>query len=154
MNVSLAVLRSLNRGAFINRGEERDLARQSLQQLNIRAYSIEQVVNKLSGGNQQKVVVGKWLASKPRVLIMDEPTRGIDVGAKAEIHRMMSELAQKGMAIIMISSELPEIMGMSDRIIVMRDGHLVAEFSRAEATQENVGAAMMGQSIEMEGAAV
>jgi ABC-type sugar transport system ATPase subunit len=153
-NVSLAVLRSLNRGAFINRGEERDLARQSLQQLNIRAYSIEQVVNKLSGGNQQKVVVGKWLASKPRVLIMDEPTRGIDVGAKAEIHRMMSELAQKGMAIIMISSELPEIMGMSDRIIVMRDGHLVAEFSRAEATQENVGAAMMGQSIEMEGAAV
>lgn len=153
-NVSLAVLRSLNRGAFINRGEERQLARHSLQQLNIRAYSIEQVVNKLSGGNQQKVVVGKWLASKPRVLIMDEPTRGIDVGAKAEIHRMMSELAQQGMGIIMISSELPEIMGMSDRIIVMRDGRLVAEFSRAEATQENVGAAMMGQSIEMEGAAV
>jgi rhamnose transport system ATP-binding protein len=88
------------------------------------------------------------------VLIMDEPTRGIDVGAKAEIHRMMSQLAQQGMAIIMISSELPEIMGMSDRIVVMREGRLVAEFSRAEATQENVGAAMMGQTTETERAAV
>jgi ABC-type sugar transport system ATPase subunit len=114
--------------------------------LNIRAYSIEQIVNKLSGGNQQKVVVGKWLASHPRVLIMDEPTRGIDVGAKAEIHRMMSELAQQGLAILMISSELPEIMGMSDRIIVMREGKVVAEFERDRATQESVAAAMMSDA--------
>ena len=89
-------------------------------------------------------MVGKWLATMPRVLIVDEPTRGIDVGAKAEIHRLMSELAQQGLAILMISSELPEVLGMSDRILVMREGRLVAEFSRAEATQENIGMAMMG----------
>ena len=91
-------------------------------------------MGKLSGGNQQKVVLGKWLATKPRVLIMDEPTRGIDVGAKAEIHRLMSELAGQGLAILMISSELPEILGMSDRVLVMRQGRLVAEFPRARAT--------------------
>ena len=101
----------------------------------MRASGIEQVVGKLSGGNQQKVVLGKWLATKPRVLIMDEPTRGIDVGAKAEIHRLMSELAGQGLAILMISSELPEILGMSDRVLVMREGRLVAEFPRAQATR-------------------
>ena len=142
-NVSLAVLKMLANAPVVDRQAERDLAQRSIKQLNIRAYSTEQIVNKLSGGNQQKVVVSKWLASNPRVLIMDEPTRGIDVGAKAEIHRLMSELAQQGMAVLMISSELPEVLGMSDRILVMRMGRLVAEFSRAEATQENVGAAMM-----------
>mgnify|MGYP000010132080 CR=1 FL=1 len=142
-NLSMAVLRSLVSGIFVNRKAERELAQRSIKQLNIRAYSTEQIVNKLSGGNQQKVVVGKWLASAPRVLIMDEPTRGIDVGAKAEIHRLMSELAQRGMAILMISSELPEIIGMSDRVLVMRQGRIVAEYPRAEATQENIGAAMM-----------
>src|SRR5690606_4945781 len=115
-NVSLAVLRDIARNTFVNRKAERSLAERMIEQLSIRAYSSDQVVNKLSGGNQQKVVVSKWLASKPRLLIMDEPTRGIDVGAKAEIHRLISELAQQGMAILMISSELPEIMGMSDRI--------------------------------------
>ncbi len=105
------------------------------------------MVNKLSGGNQQKVVVGKWLASKPKMLIVDEPTRGVDVGAKAEIHRLLSELAQQGLGILMISSELPEIIGMSDRILVMRNSQLVAEFRRDEATQENVGAAMMSDAI-------
>ncbi len=142
-NISLAILRSLTQGPFINQTEERSLARHMIDQLNIRTYSPAQIVEKLSGGNQQKVVVSKWLASKPRVLIMDEPTRGIDVGAKAEIHRLMSELAQQGMAILMISSEMPEILGMSDRIVVMREGHVVAEFSRAEATQEKVATAMM-----------
>jgi rhamnose transport system ATP-binding protein len=91
--------------------------------------------------------VGKWLGTRPRVLIVDEPTRGIDVGAKAEIHRLLSELAQQGLAILMISSELPEIVGMSDRVLVMREGRLVAEFSRAEATQENIGMAMMGNWV-------
>lgn len=145
-NVSLAVLRSLVRGAFVDSSAEKSLADQMIQQLSIRAYSREQIVNKLSGGNQQKIVVGKWLASKPKILIMDEPTRGVDVGAKAEIHRLISELAQQGLAILMISSELPEVMGMSDRILVMRGGQIVAEYSRAEATQENIVTAMMSDS--------
>jgi ABC-type sugar transport system ATPase subunit len=142
-NVSLAVLRWLVNGAFVDRRAEKHLAERTIDQLRVRAYSIEQIVGKLSGGNQQKVVVGKWLAARPRVLIMDEPTRGIDVGAKAEIHRLMSELAQQGMAILMISSELPEILGMSDRILVMREGTVVAEFTRQEATQEKIVTAMM-----------
>jgi rhamnose transport system ATP-binding protein len=143
-NTSITVLRELSRATFINRQRETQLAQSTIQQLSIRAYGPQQIVGKLSGGNQQKVVVGKWLATRPRVLIVDEPTRGIDVGAKAEIHRLMSELAQQGLAILMISSELPEILGMSDRILVMREGRLVAEYSRAEATQENIGMAMMG----------
>jgi rhamnose transport system ATP-binding protein len=142
-NVSMTILRQLVRGIFINRSAEKSLAETMISQLRIRAYSTEQTVNKLSGGNQQKVVVGKWLVSRPKLLIIDEPTRGIDVGAKAEIHRLISELAQQGIAILMISSELPEVLGMSDRILVMRQGTIVAEFTRAEATQENVGAAMM-----------
>jgi rhamnose transport system ATP-binding protein len=142
-NLSMAILDTLTRLGFVVKRTERKLGAELIEQLNIIATSEEQVVNKLSGGNQQKVVVGKWLASKPKMLIVDEPTRGVDVGAKAEIHRLMSELAQQGLGILMISSELPEIIGMSDRILVMRRSRLVAEFSRAEATQENVGAAMM-----------
>jgi len=144
-NTSLAILRSIARGGFIKRGEEKNLAERFVDELSVRTPSIEQVVNKLSGGNQQKIVVSKWLASKPKLLIMDEPTRGVDVGAKSEIHRLISQLASEGMAILMISSELPEILGMSDRVLVMREGRIVAEFSRAEATQERVGAAMMGE---------
>jgi ABC-type sugar transport system ATPase subunit len=142
-NVSLAVLRRIARGWFIDGKAEADLAGDAIRRFGVRAPGPETVVGKLSGGNQQKVVLAKWLATKPRVLIMDEPTRGIDVGAKAEIHRLMSELAGQGLAILMISSELPEIMGMSDRILVMREGRLVGEFSRAEATQELVAGAMM-----------
>ncbi len=145
-NVSLAILRSLVRGAFVDRRAEKSLAERMIGQLSIRAYSTEQIVNKLSGGNQQKVVVSKWLAGKPRVLIMDEPTRGVDVGAKAEIHRLISQLAQQGLAILMISSELPEILGMSDRILVMRGGKLVAEYSREEANQEVIATAMMSDT--------
>jgi rhamnose transport system ATP-binding protein len=143
-NISLTVLREMSRASFINRQGETQLARRMIQQLSIRAYGPQQLVGKLSGGNQQKVVVGKWLATQPKVLIVDEPTRGIDVGSKAEIHRLMSTLAQQGMAILMISSELPEILGMSDRVLVMREGQIVAEYARADATQENIGAAMMG----------
>jgi len=148
-NASLAVLRSLSRASFINFGDERILAKNSIQQMSIRAYSAEQIVNKLSGGNQQKVVISKWLASNPKLLIMDEPTRGIDVGAKSEIHRLMSELAVKqGLAVLMISSELPEVLGMSDRVLVMREGSVVAEFSREEATQERVVTAMMSETAQ------
>ena len=142
-NLSMAVLDTFTRFGIVIKRNERKSGEQLIEQLNIIATSGEQVVNKLSGGNQQKVVVGKWLASKPKMLIVDEPTRGVDVGAKAEIHRLLSELAQQGLGILMISSELPEVLGMSDRVLVMRNSRLVAEFSRAEATQENVGAAMM-----------
>jgi rhamnose transport system ATP-binding protein len=145
-NMSMTVLRMLSTSGFINYQSELSLAQKFIEKLSVRAYSPIQIVGKLSGGNQQKVVIGKWLATNPKLLIMDEPTRGIDVGAKSEIHRLMSELAQQGMAILMISSELPEILGMSDRVLVMREGQIVAEFSRAEATQENIGTAMMGQT--------
>ena len=144
-NISMAVLERLASGSLIRRDEERRLAEDAIEQFGIRASSAEQIVNKLSGGNQQKAVLAKWLATTPRVLIMDEPTRGVDVGAKAEIHRLMGDLAERGLAILMISSELPEIMGMSDRILVMREGSLAAEFSRDEATQEEIAAAMMGE---------
>ena len=145
-NISMAVLESVSNKTLINRAKERLLAKHSIDQLRIRTTGPEQTVSKLSGGNQQKVVVSKWLASSPRLLIMDEPTRGVDVGAKSEIHRLMSQLAaEEGLAILMISSELPEILGMSDRILVMREGHLVAEFTRQEATQERIVTAMMSE---------
>jgi ABC-type sugar transport system ATPase subunit len=145
-NVSLASLARVSRRSFIDRRAEAGLAEESVQQFRIRASGISQIVGKLSGGNQQKVGLSKWLATNPRILIMDEPTRGIDVGAKAEIHRLMSELAGKGMAILMISSELPEVLGMSDRVLVMRAGSIVAEFTRSEATQAKVAAAMMSDA--------
>jgi rhamnose transport system ATP-binding protein len=146
-NTSMAVLPQVSRWNFIQRPKETVMARDAITQLAIRATGPEQIVNKLSGGNQQKVVVSKWLASKPRLLIMDEPTRGVDVGAKSEIHRLMSQLAaENGLAILMISSELPEILGMSDRVLVMREGRIVAEFDRAEATQERIAAAMMSEN--------
>lgn len=146
-NASMAVLDKVSINTFVNRRAERKLARESIEQLSIRATGPEQIVNKLSGGNQQKVVVGKWLASNPKILIMDEPTRGVDVGAKSEIHRLMSQLvAEEGLAILMISSELPEVLGMSDRVLVMREGRLVGEFTREEATQEAVATAMMSEA--------
>jgi len=106
---------------------------------------VEQLVNALSGGNQQKVVLSKWLATNPSVLILDEPTRGIDVGAKAEVHRIISDLAARGLAIILISSELPEVLAMADRVIVLHEGRVTGTFTRSEATQERVMFAATGQ---------
>jgi rhamnose transport system ATP-binding protein len=106
--------------------------------------SIQDPVERLSGGNQQKVVLAKWLATNPKLLIVDEPTRGIDVGTKSEVHRLLSQKAKEGLAILMISSELPEVLGMADRVLVMREGHIVREFSRKEATSEAVIAAATG----------
>jgi rhamnose transport system ATP-binding protein len=123
---------------------DRRLARRFMEQLSIKATSPAQVVRSLSGGNQQKVVLAKWLAAEPRILILDEPTHGVDVGTKADVHRTISHLATQGLTILLISSELPEILGMSDRVLVMREGRLVAEFPRAEATQENVIQAAAG----------
>jgi rhamnose transport system ATP-binding protein len=148
----MASLAKLSRSAFIDRKAESELARDSVQRFQIRASGIGQIVGKLSGGNQQKVGLSKWLATEPRILIMDEPTRGIDVGAKAEIHALMSRLAQNGLAILMISSELPEVLGMSDRILVMNGGRIVGEIARADATSETVGAAMTLAAREAEAA--
>lgn len=146
-NNSMAVLKEVSRSTFIQYGSEKAMALEAIRQLAIRATGPEQIANKLSGGNQQKVVVSKWLASKPKLLIMDEPTRGVDVGAKSEIHRLMSQLAaENGLAVLMISSELPEILGMSDCVLVMREGRIAAEFTRAEATQERIAAAMMSDN--------
>lgn len=146
-NITMPIMKQVTNASFIDFDEEKQLAVSAIEQFSIRAYGSEQITNNLSGGNQQKVVVGKWLASNPQLLIIDEPTRGVDVGAKAEIHRLMSKLAaEQGLAILMISSELPEILGMSDRILVMRSGEIVAEYTREEATQEAIGAAMMDAS--------
>jgi len=123
-------------GAFLP--AERTITQRFIDALQIRTPGMEQKVVNLSGGNQQKVVLAKWLALNPKLLIVDEPTRGIDVGAKAEVHLLLSRLAQQGVGILMISSELPEILGMSDRILVMREGRIAGELSRAEATQEAI----------------
>ena len=141
-NSSMAILDRIALGSIIDRKREVEGARDGIAQFGVRARGPEQVVAQLSGGNQQKVVLAKWLAANPRVLIMDEPTRGIDVGAKAEIHALMGRLAQNGLAILMISSELPEVLGMSDRVLVISGGRIAAEFDRAAATPEAVGAAM------------
>jgi rhamnose transport system ATP-binding protein len=152
-NFSLAALGSISRGGFIDRAAERRMAEEGVRRFSVRTSSVDEIAGRLSGGNQQKIVLGKWLANNPRLLILDEPTRGIDVGAKAEIHRLMGELASSGVAILMISSELPEVLGMSDRVLVMREGRIVAEFDRAQATSEAVGAAMMGGDLSVEAAA-
>ncbi|WP_377293225.1 sugar ABC transporter ATP-binding protein [Rhizobium sp. SG2393] len=142
-NVSMASIDRLSRGLFIRFSEEAARAVNAVKQFGIRARAgIEQPVGQLSGGNQQKVVIAKWLETAPRILILDEPTRGVDVGAKSEIHAIMGELARSGVAIIMISSELPEVLGMSDRVLVMNNGNLVSIIDRAEANAESVGAAM------------
>jgi len=138
-NMALPSLYSrLNGVGLIDQDIELGAVEQMIKALKIKTPSVEQLVEKLSGGNQQKVALGKWLITKPKVIILDEPTRGIDVGAKYEIHSIMQNLAEEGIAIIMISSELPEILGMSDRIIVMHEGKLTGELSREEATQEKV----------------
>jgi ABC-type sugar transport system ATPase subunit len=147
-NVSLALLDKLSSGSFIRRTAESLLASESIKKFGIRARGPEQTVRQLSGGNQQKVVLAKWLATNPRVLIMDEPTRGIDVGAKAEIHALISRLAQQGMAILMISSELPEVLGMSDRVLVMNGGRVVARFDRGEASADQIGKAMTHAPVQ------
>ena len=137
-NTSIAALGSVANGWFIDRKAENALSDEYVAKLRVKTPSNEQKVLNLSGGNQQKVVIAKWMATHPKVLILDEPTRGIDVGAKKEIHALMSELAKQGVAIIMISSELPEVLGMSDRIYVMHDGRIKGEIDRANASQEAI----------------
>src|SRR5919106_6107837 len=137
-NISLPILHQYARVGWLQDRFERKAAYNAARQMEVRANNIWQLARELSGGNQQKVVLAKWLSTNPRILILDEPTRGIDVGTKAAVHDLMSKLAGEGLAILMISSELPEILGMSDRVIVMREGRVTGEFSRAEATQEKI----------------
>ena len=137
-NTTLATLRAVSRFGMIDRDKERQVATDFVARLGVKTPTIDTPVGNLSGGNQQKVALARWLATGPAVLILDEPTQGIDVGAKAEVHRLMSELAANGLAIVMISSELPEVLGMSDRIAVMHKGAVVAVVEGKSATQEQV----------------
>ena len=137
-NITIPNLKELTEKLAINENEEINVANEYKSSINIKAPSIMQKVVNLSGGNQQKVQIAKWLFAKPQVLILDEPTRGIDVGAKYEIYSLMNKLVEEGMAIIMISSELPEVLGMSDRLYVMSEGHITGELSAEEATEEKV----------------
>jgi ribose transport system ATP-binding protein/rhamnose transport system ATP-binding protein len=137
-NLTLTVLRSLTRGGLVRRRAESQTAAALAGEVNVRAARLTLPVEALSGGNQQKVVIGKWLATKPRVLILDEPTRGVDVAAKAEIHRRIRALAAEGMSTLVVSSELPEVLQLSDRILVMREGRLAGELSAAEATERSI----------------
>jgi rhamnose transport system ATP-binding protein len=143
-NIGLTGLRVTSRAGVMNRGSERSRAVDWAVRLQVKYARLADVVGTLSGGNQQKVVLAKWLATSPTVLIVDEPTRGIDVGTKAEVHRLLSQLAGQGVAVLMISSDLPEILGMADRVLVMHEGRIAAEIPRAEATEQSVVAAATG----------
>ena len=146
-NISLPMLhRYLSRFGLIQRSAEDATAEQFRERLSIRTPSVSHPVGMLSGGNQQKVMLSKWLNTRPQILILDEPTRGIDVGAKAEVHHIINELAAQGLGIILISSDMPEVMAMSDRILVMREGRQMGIFTREEATQEIILTAAMGQN--------
>ncbi len=148
-NITLASLRALTgRAALLDTARERAIASDYARRFAIKAASIDAPVETLSGGNQQKVALARWLATEPRVLILDEPTQGVDIGAKAEIHSLIADLATRGLAIILISSELPEILGMSDRIGIMHSGTIVATLDRAEATQERILTLALGHRID------
>jgi len=137
-NITIASMKTLSSGIFIKRQEEKKTIDDQIRALRIKVHSPRQLVGKLSGGNQQKVVLAKWMMKNPKLLILDEPTRGIDIGAKSEIYKLMGEFVEKGNSIIMISSEMPEAMGMSDRILVLSNGRLSGELSREEFVQEDI----------------
>lgn len=151
-NITLPSLARTSRKGFLRLAEEFKLAREYSERLDLRAASLDQDVGNLSGGNQQKVVIAKWLATQPQVIILDEPTKGIDIGSKAAVHEFMAELASQGLSVIMVSSEIPEVIGMSDRVIVMRDGMIAAELKGDELTPETLvrHAAGITQSAEGE----
>ena len=147
-NAAMAVLPRLCPRSWLRFRAERSLAQDYIRELGIKAPSPDTRAGNLSGGNQQKLALARWLAAKPKVLILDEPTQGVDVGAKAEIHKLIRGLAAQGLAVLMISSELPEILGMSDRIVVMRGGTITAVFNRQDANAHDLMAAALGQVLE------
>jgi rhamnose transport system ATP-binding protein len=144
-NVALASMSRLSRGMLLFRNAEQDLAKEWSLKLKLKYGKLSDAVNTLSGGNQQKVVLAKWLAGQPSLIIVDEPTRGIDVGTKSEVHRIIDSLAGDGVAVLMISSELPEVLGMADRVLVMREGRLTAQIERGDATETSIMMAATGQ---------
>jgi ribose transport system ATP-binding protein len=146
-NASLAIIDRLRGLMLIDERREREIIEKQIQDMAIKTPSLEQQVCYLSGGNQQKVVLAKWLCAEPKLIILDEPTRGIDVGTKAEIYLLMRQLADRGAAIMMISSELPEVIGMSDRILVMSRGRLAGELRRTEATEERILTLAIGDTL-------
>ena len=144
-NAAISILPQFSRLGFLNFGAIERMVRELVTKLGIRTPGMSQRVRNLSGGNQQKVVIARWLAHNPKVLILDEPTRGVDVAAKAEIHGLIDNLATQGMGILIISSDLPEVLSVSDRILVMREGSIVSEIPRAQATQDAIMRAATGQ---------
>jgi rhamnose transport system ATP-binding protein len=144
-NIGLTGLAELGRGGVVRKALERGRATDWAVRLQLKYNRLSDSVGVLSGGNQQKVVLAKWLATNPSVLIVDEPTRGIDVGTKAEVHRLLSSLAAEGLAVLMVSSDLPEVLGMADRVLVMHEGRIAAEIPRGEADEESVMAAATGR---------
>ncbi|MFJ9446949.1 sugar ABC transporter ATP-binding protein [Kitasatospora sp. NPDC101235] len=146
-NIVLVSYPSLRRRRFVRRAQERGLAQEYADRLRVHAPSIEVEVRTLSGGNQQKVVLARWLARRPELLILDEPTRGIDIGAKAEIYRIIADLAREGVAVLVISSELPEVLGLADRVVVMQNGRVTGELDRAEASEEAILALAMTDDL-------
>jgi len=145
-NISITVLQQLEKwGVVLHNKKETQLSKEYIQQLGIKTHSENNIAGNLSGGNQQKIVLAKWLATKPKILLLDEPTRGIDINAKNEIYKLILQLADEGLGIIVVSSELPEILGMSDRILVMHRGRIAAEFAAEQATQESILHAALGQ---------
>jgi rhamnose transport system ATP-binding protein len=147
-NVALASLARLRQAGLVRSGAERAFAADWAVRLNLKYGRLIDPVSRLSGGNQQKVVLAKWLGRQPTLLIVDEPTRGIDIATKAEVHRLLVRLARDGVAILMISSELPEVLHIGDRILVMREGRLTAEFGHEDASEEKIMAAATGQLQE------
>jgi ABC-type sugar transport system ATPase subunit len=137
-NITLCNLREAAASGFLSRRQTTEMALATVQQLGVKTAGIGAAITSLSGGNQQKCIIGRWMLTKPRVLLLDDPTRGIDVGAKAELYRLMDQLCRSGIAIILTSSELPELLTVSDRIVVLSEGRLTAEFSRAEATEHKI----------------
>lgn len=146
-NISLANLPIISSHHFINKKKERELVKKGIEELHIRCFGPQHECNNLSGGNQQKVVFAKWVYTDPKILILDEPTRGVDIGAKKEIYMIINELAAKGVAVIMVSSELPEVLGMSDRVMVVREGSVRGIISREESNQENIMTLATGGTI-------
>lgn len=147
-NTTLANLHNLVKGPFVDRRRERDVTGKYVRELQIKTPSLEQTVQNLSGGNQQKVVLAKWLFTESKILIFDEPTRGIDVGAKYEIYKLINELIRRGVCILMISSELPEVLGMCDRVLIMHEGRMAGELKRGEASQERIMSLATGETAE------
>jgi ribose transport system ATP-binding protein len=145
-NLSLSTLGATSEWGIVRNSVERDNAEAMVRALQIRTPGVDVPVGRLSGGNQQKVVLGRWLQAQPRVFILEEPTRGVDVGAKAEVYRLMEQLAEEGAAILLVSSELPEILSMSDRILTLCDGRISGEFRRGEVSQEEVLDSAIGRT--------